>query len=243
MEVHHHPHVEKKSFKEYLLEGLMIFIAVSMGFIAENIREHISDNEREKEFIESLVEDLREDQKSFAGFITYLDDRLLMIDSTIKLLNNEYPLKNTSDFYYWSRAITRYSPVIVNTATFDELKYGSNFRLLKKKHLTKKIIEYYNILPYIKEYEARLSQVDWDYRHAFGEVAEGSVLPEMVGINKNLHRLDHNLPLRNQSKDNLSKLSYYAHGMLTIRIAVEETLKNLQQKGTDLLKQIEKEYH
>jgi hypothetical protein len=34
MEVHHHPHVEKKNFKEYLLEGLMIFIAVTMGFFA-----------------------------------------------------------------------------------------------------------------------------------------------------------------------------------------------------------------
>ncbi len=30
----------KKSLKEYLLEGLMIFVAVSMGFIAENIREN-----------------------------------------------------------------------------------------------------------------------------------------------------------------------------------------------------------
>lgn len=243
MEVHHHPHVEKKSFKEYLLEGFMIFVAVSMGFIAENIREHLSDTEKEKEFIESLVEDLKEDQKSFTETVAYFDNRLLMIDSTIKLLNNEFPLKNTRDFYYWSRAITRYSPVVVNTATIDELKYGSNFRLLKKKHLAKKIIEYYNVLPYIKEYEARLSQVDWDYRHALAEVAEGTVLPEMVGINNNLHRLDQNPPLRNQSKENLSKLSYYAHGMLTIRIAVEETLKGLQQKGAELLKQIEKEYH
>jgi hypothetical protein len=42
MEVHHHPEVEKKTFKQYLLEGLMIFLAVFMGFIAENIREKIS---------------------------------------------------------------------------------------------------------------------------------------------------------------------------------------------------------
>jgi hypothetical protein len=39
MEVHHHPHLEKKNFKEYLLEGLMIFVAVTMGFFAEGIRE------------------------------------------------------------------------------------------------------------------------------------------------------------------------------------------------------------
>jgi len=44
MEVHHHPEVEKKGFKEYLLEGLMIFLAVTMGFIAENIRENISEH-------------------------------------------------------------------------------------------------------------------------------------------------------------------------------------------------------
>ena len=34
MEVHHHPKVEKKNFKEYLFEGLMIFLAVMLGFFA-----------------------------------------------------------------------------------------------------------------------------------------------------------------------------------------------------------------
>ena len=32
MDVHHHREVETKSFKEYILEGLMIFLAVTMGF-------------------------------------------------------------------------------------------------------------------------------------------------------------------------------------------------------------------
>ena len=43
MEVHHHPdlHHEKKKWKEYFLEFLMIFLAVTLGFIAENIRESI----------------------------------------------------------------------------------------------------------------------------------------------------------------------------------------------------------
>ena len=40
MEVHHHPNVEKKNFKEYFLEFLMIFLAVTLGFFAENIREN-----------------------------------------------------------------------------------------------------------------------------------------------------------------------------------------------------------
>ena len=57
MEVHHHPQVEKKNFKEYFLEFIMIFLAVSLGFFAENIREHINDNEKREQYIQSLVED------------------------------------------------------------------------------------------------------------------------------------------------------------------------------------------
>ena len=41
MEVHHHPNVEKKNFKEYFFEFLMIFLGVTLGFIAENIRKKL----------------------------------------------------------------------------------------------------------------------------------------------------------------------------------------------------------
>ena len=61
MEVHHHPEVEKKGFKEYLLEGLMIFVAVMMGFIAENVREGITEREHVKQLTSQLVNDLRSD--------------------------------------------------------------------------------------------------------------------------------------------------------------------------------------
>jgi hypothetical protein len=37
MDVHHHPdlHHKKKNFKEYFLAFIMIFLAVTIGFIAE----------------------------------------------------------------------------------------------------------------------------------------------------------------------------------------------------------------
>ena len=61
MEVHHHPNIEKKNLKDHFLEFLMIFLAVTMGFFAENIRESIVNNHKEKEYIISLVEDLEAD--------------------------------------------------------------------------------------------------------------------------------------------------------------------------------------
>ena len=58
MEVHHHPKVEKKKFKEYFFEFIMIFLAVTMGFFAETIRENITEHRRAKEFAESMLQDL-----------------------------------------------------------------------------------------------------------------------------------------------------------------------------------------
>ena len=52
MEVHHHPHVEKKNFKQYFLEFLMIFLAVTLGFFAENVREQRNNREIERRTIE-----------------------------------------------------------------------------------------------------------------------------------------------------------------------------------------------
>ena len=48
MEVHHHPHVEKKNFKEYFFEFVMIFLAVTMGFFAESLREHLITTRKKK---------------------------------------------------------------------------------------------------------------------------------------------------------------------------------------------------
>jgi hypothetical protein len=58
MEVHHKAHVPK-NLKEYFLEGLMIFFAVTMGFLAESLREHIIESEREEAFMHSMWGDLK----------------------------------------------------------------------------------------------------------------------------------------------------------------------------------------
>src|SRR4051812_37079960 len=63
MEVHHHPHVEKKNFKEYFLEFIMIFLAVTMGFFAEQIRESFVQRSEEKEYVQSFYEDLSSDER------------------------------------------------------------------------------------------------------------------------------------------------------------------------------------
>src|ERR1700682_1777713 len=63
MEVHHHPdlHHKPKKWKEYFLEFLMIFLAVTMGFFAESYREHLVNSEKERHYAKGLFDDLTKD--------------------------------------------------------------------------------------------------------------------------------------------------------------------------------------
>src|SRR6266498_2833707 len=78
MEVHKHPHhvTHKKKWGEYLLEFLMLFLAVFLGFLAENFREHQVEKERGRQYIQSLYEDLKADTLRLGLLINYDGDKI-----------------------------------------------------------------------------------------------------------------------------------------------------------------------
>ncbi len=62
MEVHHpHGHHGPKKGKEYVLEFIMLFAAVSLGFLAENIRERFIERHRSHELALALRTDIKQD--------------------------------------------------------------------------------------------------------------------------------------------------------------------------------------
>src|ERR1700754_2865767 len=92
MEVHHHPdlHHRKKKWKEYLLEFLMIFLAVTLGFFAETFREKISEGHRERDYIRGLINNIQSDTASLAGLINRNDLELRGIDSLMKISKSNF---------------------------------------------------------------------------------------------------------------------------------------------------------
>ena len=93
MEVHHHPNVEKKKFREYFLEFLMIFLAVTMGFFAENIREYFAEKKTVKEYLENFQDELKQNEAS----IHYYDSIFTLIlpaeDSIVNIFfEKKHPL-------------------------------------------------------------------------------------------------------------------------------------------------------
>src|SRR5258705_3894805 len=106
MEVHHHPdlHHKPKRWKEYFLEFLMIFLAVTMGFFAESLRENINNKERLHNYIRSLVSDLKSDVAMYDSSIAFNNSLKEMIDSIIVGLNE--PKKDLRKVYLMARQLT-----------------------------------------------------------------------------------------------------------------------------------------
>src|SRR5450432_409977 len=67
MEVHHHPnlHHKRKHFREYVLEFFMIFLAVTMGFFAESIREHFVELRNTRQYLETFKQELINNKRAF----------------------------------------------------------------------------------------------------------------------------------------------------------------------------------
>lgn len=144
MEVQHHPNVEKKGIKEYILEGLMIFLAVTMGFFAESIREYISEKKIEKEYIHSFIADLKTDTTSFNEVIPEEDAHVNGIDTLLNTL--VHPPYNDSSirlmYYAYRKYVSSIKPMIYTLRTITQLKNSGGLRLITNESASDSIVSY-----------------------------------------------------------------------------------------------------
>jgi len=143
MEVHHHPHVEKKNFQEYFLEFIMIFLAVTLGFIAENVREKISEHHKAKTFAAEMINDLSSDTLELRGYMDYMTNANNSVDTLFQLLSTHEPKEIPSGKLYWYGLFGAASKSFVpNDATIEQMKSSGALSYFTHNSLAKKVGEY-----------------------------------------------------------------------------------------------------
>jgi hypothetical protein len=146
MEVHHHPdlHHRKKKFKEYVLECLMIFLAVTLGFFAETIREHISEKHREKDYIAGLINNLQSDTSNLKGKIDRNDVELRGIDSLMKISKNNFSNNSVQDsiFFYAIKYTFDLHIFQFDDLTLVQLRNAGGYSFIKTRHVADSIALY-----------------------------------------------------------------------------------------------------
>jgi hypothetical protein len=143
MEVHHHPHVpHSKKFKEYFLEFLMIFLAVTLGFFAESLREHITEKKKEKEYINGIISDLKSDTAKLSHVIKYYDKLIPLMDSGRK---NFYKLQQPGSLHTVGTiqmSLFGYQDFIYTDITLRQIMASGGMLLIKKKNAVDSILSY-----------------------------------------------------------------------------------------------------
>ena len=149
MEVHHHSHHPKK-WKEYITEFVMLFAAVTLGFFAENVREHQIINHRIEQNKVAILKDLLADSATIANVIKIEDtciNRFNRINNFLYLAKNHKindaqlidSLKNTVEIIAYSTTL------YMNNSSFKNLQSSGLLSNLEEGELKNTLATYYEV--------------------------------------------------------------------------------------------------
>ena len=169
MEVHHKHHIPKK-WSEYITEFFMLFSAVTLGFFAENMREHYIERHRESEYMESLLSDLKKDTMEYNNATQYIDRQIKGIDTTLQILEKtSWTKEEIKKLYLINLGILGNRGSEVNTSTSAQLKNAGGLRLIKSNEINNLLSEYWTKNEFLEKYEdivgdLKLKARDQSYR-------------------------------------------------------------------------------
>jgi hypothetical protein len=132
----------------------MLFLAVFCGFLAEYQLEHKIERDREKQFMQTMAEDLKSDSAAINKLIRLRKSRIRELDTLFHLIASDEYITNGRKVYelyefpYWD--INRFFP---SDRTMQQLKNGGNLRLIRKKNVSNTLIKYDILVRNYKEYE------------------------------------------------------------------------------------------
>ena len=246
MEVHHHAHTERKKWTHYFWEFFMLFLAVTLGFIVENQREHYVEHQREKQFLQSLVNDIKGDTVKLGAIIQRRIAREHHLDSMQYLMNYSDTVNHTNEIYFYAVSAARSLLIrfVPNDGTMQQLKNSGAFRLIRNRTVADSIAKYdVSVRNYVRQLEIEELLIN-DYRGAAAKMFNSLVFDQMLDENNNVSKLPPgNPPLLPYNKTDLYDWNYKLSSMKNLNKANRRDGRLLLLQAKGLLELLNKEYH
>jgi hypothetical protein len=169
MEVHHPHHpTHKKKWSEYIIEFVMLFTAVTLGFFAENIREHLAENEKKNELLKSVSTDLKRDINQLAFHKDFDLNKIKVCDSLIDLLKKDPSKVDQQEYYRLLGNVVMYWHFISNNRSRNDAESKGYLSIKENSELAK----------YISKYNFFLFDLE-DVTNTFGRMSEKISMEKM----------------------------------------------------------------
>lgn len=150
MEVHHHAH-KPKNWKEYITEFIMLFAAVTLGFFAENIREHSIISHRIEQNKVAILKDLEQDAITIDSILIDEQNAIKTFD---RLLNVLYLAKNKTinqeqlidSIKVFPDIIATTFTLYVNNSSFKNMQSSGLLSYVEEEELKNSLSYYYEVV-------------------------------------------------------------------------------------------------
>ena len=223
----------------------MIFLAVTMGFLAESLREHFVEKKHGREYMVSLVRDLGKDITDSKAVLSDLKNKIANADSLTGLFKNADYKNSSGDMYYFGRRLWFRSLWRSNDGTIQQLNYAGGLRLIENKIIVDSI---YNYIGLIKDLSQILSLEDLEiteYRKALSSIFDGFVFDEMIATDEGnrTKKINYNPDLISTDKKDINNLTMQFVIVKTNRLAQSVLLNAIVVKANALINLIKKEYN
>ena len=237
MEVHAHTHTERKKFTHYLWEFLMLFLAVFCGFLAENQREYMIEHQREKEYIRSFVEDLKQDTAQLKKIIISFQEKLHFKDSLLEELGNPNIFKSSSRAYYFFEMSRHFPDFIYTDRTIQQLKNSGGMRLLRNKSVSDSIVDYDSKVRTVFIAQAQLNNIVLTYGLEKSKLFQA----RLIDISNNGFQ-NPGISLLTQKQDDVEEFYNNMKDQKAFFIYLKGLDTDLLLRGASLISFIKKEY-
>ena len=247
MEVHHHSHTERKKWAHYFWEFFMLFLAVTLGFLVENQREHYIEHKREVEYIRTMVEDLKEDTGSFNQLIKINLIANEKIDTLIALLKGKEKNTFARKIYYMARTIPLSdADLVLQNKTFEQLKGSGGLRLIRNTQTQNKIGAYYQNNKFI---ETGFTPMQFQNRRdlflTFEELFDAAIMQEIMRSPRQMPTTipDSQFKLMSNDPKVINRFCTRYHIIYSTKKVTSIMAGSLNNAATELIKYLKEEYH
>ena len=256
MEVHAHSHTPRQKWTHYLWEFLMLFLAVFCGFLAENQREHMVEDQRAKALAKNLYKELYEDsiavQKCIENrkkkesecryFVDYVKD-----SSLTNLSERFFPAFTTSLIQI------QYIIFEPNDGILNQLRNSGELRYFKNSELQSEIGKLGVKIAYVRtRNDKEYSYIEFYHRpfvlkhfdfHWYENLTHNGTLPLVEALKQNLQGTD---PGKIVNADKFSRQeaeNLASYTLLMLRSTRQIQYKEYADANYRVLQLLRKEFH
>lgn len=232
----------RPGWSNYFKEFIMLFLAVFLGFMAENYRAFLDEKSDEKEYIQSYIEDLKLDTAAIAKNQRLRVLKISRLDSFMKLLSLYDPAGHEKDLYFFGRIMMRTTSFQPNDQTITQLRQSGGLHTIHNRQAADSIMSYQKYVETIL-----LNQVDeaQERKDAFPLLARlfDPFVFETMLTTKGIQRPTENFPLRSFDLNARLDAAHQIHLLRGSYYFIYTKLEELKRKAERTILFLEKEYH